>query len=95
MAAAAKTHDATSQELRLGIFPSLATYVLPRILKNPAWKDLGIDLRVSGRNLFTWTDYTGYDPEVNLGGAIQATRGMDYFTMPQTRAFLFSVTLNR
>jgi DNA-binding transcriptional LysR family regulator len=47
MAAASKTHDATSQELRLGIFPSLATYVLPRILKNPAWKGLGIDLRVS------------------------------------------------
>lgn len=47
MAAASKTQDATSQELRLGIFPSLATYVLPRILKNPAWKGLGIDLRVS------------------------------------------------
>jgi DNA-binding transcriptional LysR family regulator len=47
MAAASKTQDATSQELRLGIFPSLATYVLPKILKNPAWKDLGIDLRVS------------------------------------------------
>ena len=54
-----------------------------------------IDLRVAGRNLKTWTDYTGYDPEVNLGGAIQATRGMDYFVMPQTRSFLFSVTLNR
>jgi DNA-binding transcriptional LysR family regulator len=47
MAAASKTHDTTSQELRLGIFPSLATYVLPRILKNPEWKGLGIDLRVS------------------------------------------------
>jgi len=47
MAAASKTHDTTSQELRLGIFPSLATYVLPRILKNPAWKGLGIDLKVS------------------------------------------------
>jgi DNA-binding transcriptional LysR family regulator len=47
MAAASKTQDATSQELRLGIFPSLATYVLPRILRSPAWKDLGIDLRVS------------------------------------------------
>lgn len=47
MAAASKTHDTTSQELRLGIFPSLATYVLPSILKKPAWKDLGIDLRVS------------------------------------------------
>lgn len=47
MAAASRTHDATHQELRLGIFPSLATYVLPRILQNPKWKDLGIDLRVS------------------------------------------------
>lgn len=47
MAAASRTHDATSQELRLGIFPSLATYVLPRILRNAKWKDLGIDLRVS------------------------------------------------
>ena len=54
-----------------------------------------IDLRVAGRNLKTWTDYTGYDPEINLGGAIQATRGIDYFVMPQTRSFLFSVTLNR
>jgi DNA-binding transcriptional LysR family regulator len=47
MAAASRTHDATSQELRLGIFPSLSTYVLPLILQNPAWKKLGIDLRVS------------------------------------------------
>lgn len=47
MAAASRTHDTTSQELRLGIFPSLATYVLPRILQNPKWKNLGIDLRVS------------------------------------------------
>jgi DNA-binding transcriptional LysR family regulator len=47
MAAASRTQDTTSQELRLGIFPSLATYVLPRILRSPAWKDLGIDLRVS------------------------------------------------
>jgi DNA-binding transcriptional LysR family regulator len=47
MAAASRTHGATHQELRLGIFPSLATYVLPRILQNPKWKDLGIDLRVS------------------------------------------------
>ena len=54
-----------------------------------------LDLRVAGRNLKTWTDYTGYDPETNLGGAIQNTRGMDYFNMPQTRSFVFTVNLNR
>ncbi|MBT2513540.1 LysR family transcriptional regulator [Arthrobacter sp. ISL-30] len=47
MASASRTHDSAAQELRLGIFPSLATYVLPAILGNPRWKDLGIDLRVS------------------------------------------------
>lgn len=47
MAAASRMHDSPAQELRLGIFPSLATYVLPEILRNPRWKDLGIDLRVS------------------------------------------------
>ncbi|MHA7221627.1 LysR family transcriptional regulator [Arthrobacter sp. RHLT1-20] len=47
LAAASRTGDTTRQELRLGIFPSLATYVLPRVLENPAWKKLGIDLRVS------------------------------------------------
>jgi TonB-linked SusC/RagA family outer membrane protein len=54
-----------------------------------------LDLRVAGRNLKTWTDYTGYDPETNLGGAIQNTRGMDYFNMPQTRSYVFTVNLNR
>jgi TonB-linked SusC/RagA family outer membrane protein len=54
-----------------------------------------LDLRVAGRNLKTWTDYTGYDPETNLGGAIQNTRGYDYFNMPQTRSFVFTVNLNR
>ncbi len=56
-----------------------------------------IDLRVSGRNLKTWTNYTGYDPETNLGGAISANAGaggVDYFNNPQTRSFVIAVTLN-
>lgn len=47
LAAASGGQDAPGEELRLGIFPSLATYVLPRILQNPVWKNLGIDLKVS------------------------------------------------
>ena len=56
-----------------------------------------IDLRVSGRNLKTWTKYTGYDPETNLGGPISSAAGaggVDYFNNPQTRSFAFAVTLN-
>ena len=52
-----------------------------------------IEVRVAGRNLHTWTKYTGYDPETNLGGSVQSSRGLDYFNMPQTRSFVFSLTL--
>ncbi|WP_284984554.1 LysR family transcriptional regulator [Arthrobacter sp. efr-133-TYG-118] len=46
LAAASRSTDSPVQELRLGIFPSLATYILPDILRNPRWKKLGIELRV-------------------------------------------------
>lgn len=53
-----------------------------------------VDLRVSGRNLKTWTNYTGYDPEVNLGGAVVGNRGIDWFVEPISRAWVFSVGIN-
>lgn len=53
-----------------------------------------LDLVVSGRNLRTWTDYTGIDPESNL--TAQSTgRGIDYFNNPQTRSYVITVNLNR
>lgn len=54
-----------------------------------------IDLRVAGRNLHTWTDYRGIDPEANLGGAGVLIQGIDYFNNPQTRSIVVSVGLNR
>jgi TonB-linked SusC/RagA family outer membrane protein len=53
------------------------------------------DIRVAGRNLKTWTDYKGLDPETNLGGAEWLTQGIDFFNSPLTRSFVFTVTLNR
>jgi len=56
-----------------------------------------VDIRIAARNLKTWTNYTGYDPETNLGGAIDGgagSLGVDYFNNPQTRSFVFTVTLN-
>ena len=53
------------------------------------------DIRFSGRNLKTWTRYKGFDPEANLGGSEFLTQGLDYFNNPQTRSFVFAVTLNR
>ena len=55
-----------------------------------------LDVRVAGRNLKTWTKYKGLDPETNLGGATSRTfGGIDYFNLPLTRSFVFTVGLNR
>jgi TonB-dependent SusC/RagA subfamily outer membrane receptor len=60
------------------------------------WFPDGIDLTVSGRNLWVWTDYSGYDPEINLFGtnagglgSVQTTaadRGFDFggYPIPRT-----------
>ncbi|MBX2917323.1 MAG: TonB-dependent receptor [Cyclobacteriaceae bacterium] len=53
-----------------------------------------IRLSVTGQNLFIVTEYSGYDPEVNTGstsGEIQ-TFGIDRFTYPRARTFLFSLS---
>jgi len=46
-----------------------------------------LSLAVSGRNLFTWTDIEGFDPENNLTGASRG-RGLEYFSNPGTRSIL-------
>jgi TonB-linked SusC/RagA family outer membrane protein len=53
-----------------------------------------IDVRLSGRNLHTWTRYKGLDPEANLGGAEFLTQGLDYFNSPQVRSFVVSFSFN-
>jgi TonB-linked SusC/RagA family outer membrane protein len=53
-----------------------------------------LDLKLSGRNLKLWTDYSGYDPETNLGGAQNANRGIDWFNTPLTRAWVLAATLH-
>lgn len=53
-----------------------------------------VDVAVSGRNLKTWTDYTGLDPETNLTNQ-SVGQGIDYFNNPQTRSWVISFTVNR
>ncbi len=44
----------------------------------------GLSLTLAGRNLKTWTDYTGLDPEANNYGAHQFATD-EFLTQPQTR----------
>lgn len=53
-----------------------------------------VDIRLAGRNLLTRTDYTGIDPESNLGGAT-SSRGNEYFNNPQSKSIILSFAFNR
>jgi hypothetical protein len=44
-----------------------------------------IRFTVAGRNLFTFTDYSGMDPETNAAGQSTAVRGFDFVEVPNPR----------
>lgn len=54
----------------------------------------GATIRLAGRNLHTWTDYTGLDPEVNLFSESTVARGVDFATLPLPRTYSAGLTLN-
>lgn len=54
------------------------------------FKDLSISL--SGRNLVSWDNYKGYDPEVNGAGQSTLLRGIDFGAVPIPRTFKFGIT---
>jgi TonB-dependent starch-binding outer membrane protein SusC len=54
----------------------------------------GASLMVSGRNLKTWTDYTGLDPEINeSGGSSNFTQG-EFNTQPPLRYYTVRLNFN-
>jgi hypothetical protein len=50
-------------------------------------------VRVSGRNLALWTDYSGTDPETNLTGPTNG-QGLDYFNNPSVRSWVLSLQID-
>jgi TonB-linked SusC/RagA family outer membrane protein len=52
-----------------------------------------MQVELVGRNLITWTDYSGYDPEVNMFGLSTVQRGTDFAVYPNPRTVGVSVRL--
>lgn len=50
-----------------------------------------LSVNFSGRNLIVWTNYIGYDPEVNAGGQSTLLRGIDFGAVPIPRTFSFGI----
>lgn len=49
---------------------------------------------VTGSNLFCWTNYSGYDPEVSSMRRTNLTPGIDYSAYPKSRQVIFGLNLN-
>ena len=50
-----------------------------------------LSVNFSGRNLISWDNYNGYDPEVNSGGQSTILRGIDFGATPIPRTFSFGI----
>ena len=51
-----------------------------------------LTLSLSGRNLISWDDYKGYDPEVNSAGQSTLLRGIDFGSVPIPASFRFGIS---
>ena len=80
-----------------GSFLRLSTltlgYSLPKSLLNKV-KIQNLRFYVTGYNLFCWTNYSGYDPEVSTRRKTNLTPGVDYSAYPKSRSFVFGLNLN-
>lgn len=77
-----------------GSFVKLREVSLSYMLK-PRWKGFqGITLSVTGRNLLSFDNYQGWDPEVNSAGQSNRIRGDDFGTVPIPRMVIFGVSAN-
>lgn len=67
-------------------------YTLPKDLLKKLWLK-SARVYVSGQNLYTFTTYSGMDPEVNYYSTDNIIMGTDFFTYPQSRTILVGLNL--
>ncbi len=68
------------------------TYNLPSSLTSKAHLNTA-RIYLTGENLFTITNYSGYDPEVNAFGSSNLVQGVDFGTYPQTRNLIIGLNI--
>jgi outer membrane receptor protein involved in Fe transport len=68
---------------------SLAYRVTHPFVQSVGASSMGIS--VAARNLYTWTNYRGLDPELNLFSANTVAQGVDFSNTPLARTFVFGI----
>jgi TonB-linked SusC/RagA family outer membrane protein len=88
-------NGATEPYIEDASYVKLRELTLGYSFSNKAAKRIGmrsLDISISGRNLITWSDIEGFDPDNNLTGASKG-RGLEYFTNPSTSSYSFIVRI--
>jgi len=68
-------------------------YTFPKALINKI-SISNLRIYASGYNVFTWTNYTGFDPEVSTRRKTPLTPGVDYSAYPKSRLLVFGLNLS-
>lgn len=77
-----------------GSFVKLKNVTLGYNFNNPFKGVSKLNVYVTGQNLYTWTNYSGFDPEVNAFNTTNGVFGIDYGTYPQVRTVIFGLKAN-
>jgi len=61
----------------------------------PKWRGFrNISVNITGRNLISFDNYSGWDPEINSAGQSNRIRGDDFGTIPIPRTISFGLSTN-
>ncbi|WP_373523017.1 TonB-dependent receptor [Aquiflexum sp.] len=89
-------NDASSRFLENGSFLRMRNITFSYTFPTSLTERLKIGsarIYVAGQNLWTWTNYTGFDPEnQNLGTGVPIL-GVDYLNQPQPRVYMVGINL--
>ena len=80
-----------------GSFLRLKSLTLSYDMKLPIlkkWNISRIQPYFTAHNLFTLTDYKGFDPEVNQYGGSSTIQGIDWGTYPHVKTFVFGLNID-
>jgi TonB-dependent starch-binding outer membrane protein SusC len=90
----ANFYEGSSQFVEDGSFLRIQNVNLGHTFKNAKFFN-SVRAYVEVQNLFVFSNYKGFDPEVSsTGGSNEFTAGIDYGAYPQARTFLLGFNFN-
>ncbi|GHT18249.1 SusC/RagA family TonB-linked outer membrane protein [Bacteroidia bacterium] len=83
----------STQYLQDGSYVKLRNISLSYRFTKEMTRFANIRLALSAQNVFTFSKYKGYDPEVSSAGGSDTDAGIDWFAYPNPRSYTVSLTL--